>query len=338
MEQKENLTRKEEVCVNCVKDGNQPCGSHTREGEHIFESHSHINAPCGDKTYSHVHPHKHEGKIHSHLHTHTRISDIHSCLENELHYTADKADIIPDDAQSAECRSAYEKNKGDKDSLIALGNALCHQMRYNDAKVFFDRAVQLYPEDYTAHRRRAFCHMAILDIAVAEKEFLYCASFCDDVLDVQYRLACCKYYKGEYKEAMRLFEDCYRLCGTNGEMFVAIIYWDILCRVRLKLNVDDAVARYDKNIDAGHHIGYMAVIDLFLNDDLSISEELKNDELHLSIYYYGLSCYYESKRQSVKASEAFEKAKALNTYFSSFAYLGLYSEFLRNEKGLLKFE
>lgn len=299
---------------------------------HVGENHSHLNAPCGDKEYSHSHEHVHDGKAHTHAHTHTRISDIHSCLENEFYFSKDKSDIVADDAQSAECRRVYEKDRRDKDALIALGNALCHQMRYNDATEYFDRAVELYPNDYAAHRRRGFCRMAILDTDVAEQEFLWCITRTDDVLDIKYRLACCAYYKGEYGRALELFEECYPLCLDNGAMYVAVVYWDILCRVRLKLDVNAALARYNESVDAGHHIGYLAVIKLFLTGDATLCEELKQDELHLCIYYYGLSLFYEHKGEPQQAKEAFEKAKASDTYFSSFAYLGLYSEYLRNKQ------
>lgn len=315
-------------------------GAHTHETHNKEESCNHTHCENGNRVdeiahdgYTHTHDgytHSHDGHTHptdlDRNHKHANISEIHSCRQNELERCTEKA-VVCDDENTKRCREEYEKDKTDKYALIALGVALQRQLRYNEASAYYDRAAELYPNDYTARRKKAFCHMAMLDTAVAREEFLWCEQRTDDMLDIKYRLACLAYYDGKYVEAKRLFCECYPLCAYRDEMYIAVLYWELLCDVRLKINFKDTLKKYHADIKAGHHTGYLATVKLFLTgDDSGLLGMIGEDELNEAIYLFGRGCYLESigDREGAKASYA--HALSHDLYFSSFAYLGLYSD------------
>lgn len=225
--------------------------------ENDITEHGHTHHDNG-QMYTHTHTHTHDDYTHTHTHAHSLISTKHSTKGNE--WLTPQYNVVVDDEQTAKTREAYLKNPDSKEAILSLANSLCHQMRYNDAKKYFDLLTKLYPNGFTSHRRRGFCSMATLDFDTATNEFLWCEPKTSDLLDIRYRLGCCAYYKGDYQKAREYFISCYDLTKTNGPMHVAIVYWHILCSVRLGESVKDALSRYDNTLDAGHHTGYLAIL------------------------------------------------------------------------------
>ncbi len=312
--------------------------THTHE-THCEEKHSHCEQNA-DKGAHNGYTHTHDGYTHSHdghthpteldrNHKHANISEIHSCRQNELEISKDCA-VVCDDDNTKICREGYERNKSDKDALISLGMALQKQLRYREASVYYDRAVYLYPDDYTSHRKKAFCHMAMLDTVVAREEFLWCEQRTDDMLDIKYRLACIAYYDGEYLKAKELFGECYPLCAYRDEMYIAVLYWEVLCDVRLKIDSKETLKKYHTDIKAGHHTGYLATVKLFLTgNEGGLLDMIGEDELNEAIYFFGRGCYFESIGDKEEAQASYAHALSHDLYFSSFAYLGLYSDKMR---------
>ena len=263
-------------------------------------------------------------------HSHARlISDIHSTAEREL-FCFDKSLSVADDENVRAKRA--ELVLGDRQSLLALGDALAFQMRYNEALEYYEKARSAFPDDYDCHRRCGARYLSVLNIDAAEREVLWCLSRTDDKLDILYRLALCAYYKGDYAKARDGFFECYALCESNGEMYVAVLYWHIQCLVRLDEDINPALGRYTEELDGGHHVGYMRTVKLFLHDGASNADTICEDELNLSIYRYGYYAYLLYKGQKQDAVRELEGVLGLNTYFSSFAYLGAFSEKARLHK------
>ncbi|MCI8733784.1 MAG: ATP-dependent sacrificial sulfur transferase LarE [Clostridia bacterium] len=257
-------------------------------------------------------------------HGHGRlISDIHSTAQREL---CRRPDIPVQDDGSVRSRRA-ELNEKDKDSLLALGDALAYQMRYNEALEYYGKARNAFPNDYECHRKCGARYLSVLDISSAQREFLWCLKRTDDELDIRYRLALCAYYSGDYDTALLRFEECYALCKNNGEMYVAVLYWHIQCLVRLGRSVKPALERCCDRLDCGHHIGYMQTVRLFMSGEENIESVIENDdELNLSIYRYGYYAYLLYNGRKDEAARELDAVLELNTYFSSFAYLGAYAE------------
>lgn len=255
-----------------------------------------------------------------------RISEIHSTLVREFGLS-DNCAAVEDDFNTLSRRADYLKNPNDKNTLIALGDALSFQMRYNEALKYYRKAVELYPDDYCAHRKCAIRYMSVLNIDAARREFEWCDIRTDDKLDIKYRLALCAYYDGNYKEARKILIDCYPLAENNGEMYIAVLYWHLQCLVRLGMNISEALKYFYADLDGGHHIGYMQTVRLFLTDDIRAGDIIdRNDELNSSIYLYGLYAYHLRNGRLDEAFRTFDKMLGLDTYFSSFAYIGAYCE------------
>lgn len=309
-------THSKEECSNEIR-----CENENKADEIAHEGYTHTH-----DGYTHSHDgHTHPAEL-DRNHKHANISEIHSRRQNELERSAETS-VVCDDENTKHCREEYEKDKTDKGALIALGEALQRQLRYNEASVYYDKAVELYPNDYTARRKKAFCHMAILDTVVARKEFLWCEQRTDDMLDIKYRLACLAYYDRKYVEAKRLFCECYPLCAYRDEMYIAVLYWELLCDIRLKIDFKDTLKKYHADIKAGHHTGYLATVKLFLTgDDSGLLEMIGDDELNEAIYLFGRGCYLESIGDKEGAKASYSHALSHDLYFSSFAYLGLYSD------------
>lgn len=295
-------------------------------------------------------------------HTKKLISDIHSDSVQELRFKSalasdafgDRTYAASEIADDENVREKRAKLKDDKESLLALGDALSYQMRYNEALVYYTRACELYPDDYVCLRKRAGRLLSVLRVDEAERAFNVCLTRADDKLDIIYRLALCAYYRGDFKSAKDKFISCYELSRDNGEMYIAVLYWHIQCLVRLEEDVNDAMKYYYDGLDPGHHIGYMRAVELFLLDDRNreinpglglyavadmganagkgICNEVANevaDELNIAIYKYGVYAYLLHLGCEYEARLALDDTLNHDTYFSSFAYLGAYSEKLR---------
>ena len=79
----------------------------------------------------------------------------------------------------------------------------------------------------------------------------------------------------------------------------------------------------------GHHTGYMQSLKLFDGDSLSECDTIADeDELQKCIFNYGAHLYYLSKSNAFLADVFLANTLKLDTYFSAFAYLGAYTEFV----------
>lgn len=265
-------------------------------------------------------------------HNHKLISDIHSTLEIEFHGARMR---VPDTDEVSECRRILGDNPDSAEALLRLGDALAFQMRYREALIYYEKAAAVAPDNYEARRKCAVRYMSTMQIDKAEREFLWCRGRAEDMLDIEYRLALCDYYKGDFLKAREGFLECYPLAVGNDEMYIAVIYWHILCQVKLGEGVMPALAHFSEGLDAGHHIGYMQTARLFAGGDpksARVGVE-GHGELAESIYLYGLYHYYIYNKDNAAAEKALKEMLELNTYFSSFAYLGAFSEIMR-KKGI----
>lgn len=266
-------------------------------------------------------------------HRRALISDIHSCVANEF---CGAEIAVPDTAQTAQARERLSLNPDSARALCELGDALVYQMRYREAVACFEKAQEVHPDNYDIRRKLAARYLSTLRIEEAEEYFKWCGTHSDDRLDSEYRLALCAYYRGDYDSAAKLMRGCYPLCADNGEMYVAVLYWELICLVKLKQDISPTLARYREDLQYGHHLGYMLAIRLFLTDDLSLLNQAEgHGELAASIYLYGLYHYYLYKGKADEALDTLEYASTLDTYFSSFAYIGIYLDKQRMEKASL---
>lgn len=261
---------------------------------------------------------------------HNLISDIHALRECELAFGKAHAASVPDDENTQNARRRLAENPDDFDLVVALGDALAFQMRYHEALECFERATQMRPDDYKTRRKRAGRYLSTLNLDKAEVEFEWCIAHADEKLDPLYMLACCNYCKGEYQKAKTMFDECLTLARDNGDMYVASLFWTIACSVQLEKDVSGDLEKFFGDVQIGHHTGYLQTLKLFAGAPLAECDNIpKEDELQLCIFTYGVHLYYKHKQNALLADAFLAGTLKLDTYFSAFAYLGAYTEYMR---------
>lgn len=260
------------------------------------------------------------------------ISDVRAIRDQELAFSSTHARLVPDDERTKNARANLALNPDDFNLVVALGDALAFQMRYNEAIECFEKACAMRPDDYAVRRKRAGRYLTTLNLDKAEKEFAWCLEKAQDKLDPLYMSGCCKYYQGEYEKAKSVFDECVELARDNGDMYVASLFWAIACDVQLGKSVADDIAKFHGDIQIGHHTGYLQTLKLFAGAPLAECDNIpKEDELQLCIFTYGVHLYYKHEKNAFLADAFLAGTLKLDTYFSAFAYLGAYTEYIRQK-------
>lgn len=252
------------------------------------------------------------------------FSKISSCPEKEL---LGKAIVIPDDEETAAARAKAELEPT-AENLLLLAKCLSFQQRHRESAVICRRVTKMEPENYAAHRRLGLNLMKTLQHEEATREFFRCLERSEDQLDIHYRLGLCFFYQGQYEQAWYWFISCFPLSRDRGEMYVATLYWSILClRKQGRSDWDD----YVKPVDPGHHIGY----DLFVRyaTGKMTREELDRkipevDVLSRTCITYAMYVWFE-KTEPALAARYMEQMIACSELWGSFSFLGGYTEYLR---------
>lgn len=257
-----------------------------------------------------------------------KISDVRALRDDEILFGKAHANTVCDDDNTAKARENESKNPC-YETYMALGGALAFQMRYYEAIEWFEKAKALRPDDYDARRKCAGRYLSTLRIDDAKEEFSWCAEHASDTLDPKYMLGCCKYYEGDFEGAKELFDECIELAKGNGDMYVASLFWAVACDARTGKRINADMAKFDRDMEIGHHTGYMQSLKLFAGDSLSECDVIPDDdELQKCIFNYGAHLYYLSKGNAILADIFLANTLKLDTYFSAFAYLGAYTEYI----------
>lgn len=265
-----------------------------------------------------------------------KISDVRALRDDEILFGKTHANNVRDDQRTAAAR-ACAKEKPCYQTYMDLGNALAFQMRYHEAIECFEKAKNICPSDYVARRKCAGRYLSTLRLDDAVAEFSWCVEHADDTLDPKYMLGCCKYYEGNFDEAKALFEECIDLAKDNGDMYVASLFWTVACDVRTGKNPARDMLKFDRTMAIGHHTGYMQSLKLFDGESLASCDTIPDeDELQKCIFNYGAHLYYMSEGNAMLSDLFLVNTLKLDTYFSAFAYLGAYTEFVE-KNGMPRF-
>lgn len=219
------------------------------------------------------------------------------------------------------------------ENLLSLAAALCGQFRYREAVKTCLKAQETDPTSFAVRRMLAIRYMQSGEPEKSLELFRSLLSETDDKLDVVYRIALCLFYKGDYTAAKLRFEECFPLAKANPEMYIAALYWFVLCAVKLGDNVQEPLGFYAP-ADISHHAGYDDAVKLFLGKAALSEAEKKSscDNLMRIMYLYGQYhyCVYIGDRQ--KAEETFIAALKCDEYWPSFSGLGVWYEYASNLK------
>lgn len=177
------------------------------------------------------------------------------------------------------------------EDFLALGDALCYQMRYREAIKVYGLAAVKSPKRPEAYRRRAGRYLMTIQPALAMDDLMRCRILGWESRDLSYRMGLCLYLAGEYREAMEEFEANY--AQWDDEMRIALIYWHTLSAWRG--GGEPALLRdgYHTEMAVGHHTAYemcMATASEHMetSDGLKLLAEMEED-LEYAILAYGLA-------------------------------------------------
>ena len=260
------------------------------------------------------------------------VSDVRASRDDEILFGKPHVNTVRDDEQTASARERLTENPC-YETYMALGDALAFQMRYHEATDCFEKAKVLRPGDYKAVRKCAGRYLSTLRLDEAEKAFLWCLENTDDALDPKYMLGCCKYCSGDFDGAGTLFDECLELSKNNGDMYVAALFWACACAVRAGKSVTAVMEKFDRSIEIGHHTGYLQSLKLFAGDSFRECDVIPgDDELQKCIFYYGAHLYYLSEGNALLERAYLSETLGSDKYFSAFAYLGAYTEYISQNK------
>ncbi len=256
---------------------------------------------------------------------HSLASSIKASYLDELVNEGKYQKRIEDDEGTKKAREAYALDDSFSNA-IALGSALAFQMRYHEALLYFEKAKEMDPSSYLAHRKCAGRYFSTLQLEKAAEEFSWCIAHADDKLDPLYMLGCVKYCQGEFKKAEESFKECLDLAKDDADMYVGVLYWLVACSIRMNEDYSGIIATFDESMKIGHHTGYLETLKLFKNGLFEENHIESENEIQRCIFAYGVHLYYLSEQNCQKADEYLDKALSLDTYFASFAYLAAYCE------------
>lgn len=257
-----------------------------------------------------------------------KISDVRALRDDEILFGKTHVGNVSDDENTKAAREALALNPCYK-TYMELGNALAFQMRYHEAIECFEQAKTACPNDYAARRKCAGRYLSTLRLDDAQTEFEWCVAHTDDTLDPKYMLGCCKYYQGDFEGAKVLFDECVELAKDNGDMYVASLFWTVACDVRSGKSTARDMRKFDENMTIGHHTGYMQALKLFAGQSLASCDVIPDeDELQRCIFNYGAHLYYLAEGNALLSDMFLVNTLKLDTYFSAFAYLGAYTEYM----------
>lgn len=247
------------------------------------------------------------------------FSDIHASAASQL----DGAPCgLSDSPEVAALRGTetYEE-------LLALGKALCFQLRYREAVEVYSRAIAIQPDDMRAIRQRAARYLTTLRPKEAIRDFLRCRALGGEEQDLSYRLGLCYYLAGDYRQAMNELERCYPLC--DAEMGIAVIFWHTLSAWRSESEAK-LLRFYRTGMAVGHHTAYDFCMSCTAGytDEVSAANRLKDEksDLEYSIMAYGCSCLLASRSRFTEAAELREKLLQRDGFWISYAYLAAWND------------
>ena len=263
-------------------------------------------------------------------HSHVALADIRSTVQAE--FFGEQSNI--EDSEGV--RQAQEKidiEGATFDNLLALAKNLCKQLRYREAIVCCQKALEMKPNSYEARRLLAIRYLSTGQADKALKIFGSLKDESADKLDIAYRISLCHFYMADYEQAKENLCDTLAMCKDNHEMYIAALYWYICCIVRLNQDVEQALKEWHFPMKITHHAGYDLAIRLFLGaSPEELVQDSQTDNLTRVMYLFGLYHYHLWKGENCMAQDVFLRTLDCDEYWASFSGLGVWYLYKMQEK------
>lgn len=245
-------------------------------------------------------------------------------------------------------------NGGDADSVIWYGRRTAYTGRYKEAIAIFTNAIKRWPKDARLYRHRGhrFITLRCFDDAVKDLEIAakLTRERPDEVepdglpnamniptgtlqSNIWYHLGLAYYLKGDFKSALRAYEECQEV-SRNNDMRVATSYWHYMTLRRRgdRKAADKLLEPFAGDIEVIENTDYLKLIKL--NRGEIKAEALLSDiggdanTLGSASLGYGIGNYFLYNGDKEKAMTIFRKIVAGNQW-ASFGYIAAEVELSR---------
>ena len=248
------------------------------------------------------------------------FDDIHESWKSQLA-------CMPEEVANSEDVEVAKSAATDHDGFVALGNALTKQLKYRKAANAYSLALELSPDNVDTLRLRAGRYISTLQCELAISDLERCLTLGGDELDIRYRLGLCRYFMGQYEEAMDQLDLCMPLC--DDEMGIAVIYWHTLSAYRCRCEAT-LLRHYHKNMAVGHHTAYEKAVGVC--SGLGRAEELANtldnepEDMEYVIAAYGLGMFLKHSGEAEKGIRMLGDIISRDGFWPCYSYLAAWQD------------
>ena len=248
-----------------------------------------------------------------------------------------------------EARSKLAIDSLNAEHIIWYGRRTAYLGQYMNAIDIYTKGVTLYPNNPRFYRHRGHRYITIRCFDKAIADLSKGAEMLKDQVDeieqdglpnaqgiptstlktnTLYHLGLAYFLKGDYKNALKAYEECLDLCD-NDDMYVATANWLYITMLRSdkKKDADELMKMIRPNLDLIENRDYYDILMLYKTGDDKILLEKTQimDSLNNATLGFGLGNYYLEKGQKKKAKEIFEKIIAGNQW-ASFGFIAAEAE------------
>ncbi|MCL1803764.1 MAG: hypothetical protein FWG30_09045 [Eubacteriaceae bacterium] len=216
------------------------------------------------------------------------------------------------------------------EARIALGDALCTQLRYIEAIDEYSMAIGLDAKNITGYFKRAQRYLSIHKFYQALADYSVCSMALPQRFDFTYRIGMLWYFLGEFEKSIELFDQACDL-SENGEMLVAVVYWRYLAMMRSGKSGEGSLGDIEAGMNVGHHESYRTALGLFRNEYsyaqiADILKEQKSDIDYVTILY-ALYHVLEQRGEAESSKRILKEAVKRNYHWPSFSYVAALNDY-----------
>ena len=210
---------------------------------------------------------------------------------------------------------------------IAVGDRLSRRMQYREAVLAYTQAVRLAPDRYEALRKRGGKYLATLQTGPALADLKTCLQMGGDEADLRYRIGLCRFYAGDFAQALSEFSQCFSVCSE--ELGIGAIYWSMIAAWRLGQEAE-LLREYRDDMAVGHHTAYAFSVRTALGR-IPPAEALRvigaeKDDLQFSMMAYGAAAFCGQLGDNERAASLYRKILERDSFWVSFAFLAAWND------------
>jgi tetratricopeptide (TPR) repeat protein len=253
------------------------------------------------------------------------------------------------EANLAAAFAKYRNDSLNAEHLIWYGRRLAYLGHYRQAIDIYTKGLKQFPQNarFLRHRGHRYITLRCFDDAITDlkKATELVNGQVDEVeadglpnalniptstlfSNIWYHLGLAYYFKGDYKNAMAVYEQCLNYCDNN-DMYVATLNWLYITLRKLgkKTEAEQRLKNINPDMKIIENGDYLDLLLMYKNnDDKKLIEKTQSQEtLSNSTLGFGLGNYYLLNGRKKKAREMFEKVVA-GKQWSSFAFIAAEAE------------